>query len=246
MQGSNFYDKINESAFDSFGGNNYDPDFFEDVQNEYDPDYAGQLSEKSATRLESSRPGQVMQINITLSNPSAIKQKVELFSGFNSWADILKSEYSQGAYTSIPALSTQGLATVGVGTVGYDQNGDLRKYGAAGNPSVSIGCGEYPYKSLVESSKVLPFKVNMMRIAVATQQQLNNQIVHFTRTFGGGVKQNQINVRSYKSPYQQQSLEVDTLAPFIINGEKGLSYDLEIGEVVQLGLFINKWARPAV
>lgn len=248
MKKNRFYDKINESAFDSFGGNNYDPDMdnFEDVTNGYDPDYAGESQPGGATRNEMSRPGQKMQINITLSNPTAVKQKVELFSAFNSWADIYKSEYVVGAYTAIPALSTQGLGTVGIGTIGYDNVGDLHHYGAVGNPSVTIGCSEYPYKSLVESTKTLPFRVTFLRIAVQTVNQLNNQIVHFTRTFSGGFKSNQINVRSYKKPTQFQNLEVDTKTPFVIDGEKGLQYSLEIGEVVQIGMFINRWSRPQV
>lgn len=246
LTGKPFYDKINESSFDSFGGNDYDPDYFEDVQNGYDPDYAGELAAGAATRNEQSRPGQKMQINITISNPTAARQKVELFSAFFSWADIYKSEYVTGAYTAIPSLSTQGLATVGVGTVGFDQNGDLHHYGAALAASVAIGCGEYPYKSLLESTKTLPFRVNFLRIAVTTVAQLNNQITHFTRTFAGGLKQNQINVRSYKKPTQFQNLEVDTKTPFIIDGEKGLVYDLEIAEVVQIGMFINRWSRPTV
>lgn len=245
---NNFYNKINESAFDSFGGNNYDPDMdnFTDVQMDgYDPDYADG-SGGGTTNVQSSRPGQKMQINLTLSNATAVKQKLELFSAFNSWADIYKSEYVNGAHTCLPALSTEGLATIGVGTIGYDKNGDLHNYGAALAPSVIIGCGEYPYKSLVESTKTLPFRVTFLRIAVQTQAQLNNQIIHFTRTFGGGYKQNQINVRAYKKPTQFQNLEVDTKAPFVIDGEKGLVYSLEIGEIVQLGMFINRWAKPSV
>jgi hypothetical protein len=85
-----------------------------------------------------------------------------------------------------------------------------------------------------------------LRVAVQTDAQLNNQIIHFTRTFGGGYKQNQINVRAFKKPTQFQNLEVDVLAPFVIDAEKGLRYALEVGEIVQLGLFINRWTRPQV
>lgn len=246
-QKNGFYDRINESAFDNFGGNSYDPDYFQDVQNDgYDPDYAGETAPGSATRNEVSRPGQSMQINLTLSNPTASKQKMEIFSPFYSWANVYKSGFAVAAYTVIPALSTEGLATIGVGTVGYDQNGDLRKYGAAMAASASIGCSEYPYVSLQESIKTLPFRVTFLRIAVQTTAQLNNQIKHFTQTFAGGYKSNTINVRSYKKPTQFQNLEVDTKTPFLIDGEKGLEYSLEIGEVVQLGMFINRWSRPTV
>ncbi len=243
-----FHDKINEARFDSFGGNNYDPDYFgADTQMDgYDPDYAGETQPGSATKQEASRPGQKMQINITINNATAAKQKVELFSPLFSWTNVLKPEYAVGAYTAIPWSSTQGLGTIGIGTVGFDQNGDLKKYGAAGNPTVTVGCGEYPYVSLFESIKALPFRCTFMRVAVLTANQLNNQIIHFTRTFSGGYKQNQINVRAYKSPYQQQNLEVDTKAPFDVTPESGLQYDLEIGETVQLGMFINRWTRPTI
>ncbi len=247
MKKNDFYDKINRASnYDSFGGDTrmdkYDPDY-----SSYDPDYAtGEGGNGAATATQQARPGQKMQINLTISNPTAVKLKFELFSAFDSWVTRLKPELAVGAYTVIPALSTQGLATVGIGTVGYDQNGDLRVYGAMGNASASVGCGEYPYNSLVDSTKVLGFNVIFCRIAVQTNAQLNNQIVHFTRTFGGGYKQNQINVRAFKKPTQFQNLEVDTTAPFGIDGEKGLLYSLEIGEVVQLGLFINRWARPTM
>lgn len=248
QNGNGFYDRINQASFDSFNGNNYDPDMdtFDGVTNDYDPDYAGESQAGGATRNEQSRPGQKMQINLTISNPTAIKQKVELFSAFFSWANIYKPEYITGAYTAIPSLSTQGLGTVGIGTIGFDQSGDLHHYGAAAAPSVVIGCGEYPYQSLLESTKTLPFRVTFLRIAVQTTAQLNNQIKHFTRTFSGGLKENQINVRSYKKPTQFQNLEVDTKTPFVIDGEKGLVYSLEIGEVVQIGMFINRWSRPQV
>lgn len=243
-----FYDKINESAF-----NSYDPDYFEDVtMDRYDPDYAdapgGAMPPAqggAATATQAARPGQKMNINLTVNNPTAAKQRMEIFSAFASWSNVLKPELATGAFTVIPWGSTQGLATVGVGTVGFDQDGSLHKYGAA-PPSASIGCGEYPYISLLESSKTLPFKVIFMRIAVQTTNQLNNQVIHFTRTMAGGYKQNTINVRSYKKPTQFQNLEVDTLAPFTIDGEKGLLYDLEIGEQVQMSMFINRWARPTL
>lgn len=244
MKKNNFYNKINESAYD-----NYDPDYFEPdtTMDRYDPDYAdAPAPANAATNIQTARPGQKLQINLTLSNPTAVKLQFELFAALDNWTTSYKSDLAVGAYTVIPALSTEGLATIGIGTVGFDQTGTLNVYGAMGNPKATIGCGEYPYNSLVESTKVLPFRVVFMRIAVQTNAQLNNQILHFTRTFGGGYKQNQINVRSYKKPTQFQNLEVDTLAPYVIDGEKGLRYSLEIGEVVQLGLFINRWARPQV
>lgn len=242
---NNFSKKINKAGYDS-----YDPDYFEDVtMDRYDPDYATgkpmAAAGQASTAVQAARPGQKLQINLTLQNPTAVKLTFELFSALDNWTTSLKQDLVVGAFTMIPQLSTEGLGTVGVGTVGYDQAGDLRVYGAA-PPSASIGCGEYPYISLVESTKVLPFKCVFARVAVQTDTQLNNQIIHFNRTFGGGYKQNQINVRAFKKPTQFQNLEVDVLAPFVIDAEKGLRYALEVGEVVQLGLFINRWTRPTV
>jgi hypothetical protein len=246
----NFRDKINEAAFD-----NYDPNYFEGVtMDRYDPNYAdpsaaGTSSTNTgapATNVQVARPGQKLNINLTLANPTSEKIQFEVFSSLWSWADIYKPNLAVGAYTVIPALSTEGLATVGVGTVGYDKDGVLNVYGGVGNPKATIGCGEYPYRSLQEATKQLPFMVVFGRISVQTDLQLNNQILHFTKTFAGGYKQNQINVRAYKKPTQFQNLEVDILAPFAVTGEKGLLYSLEVNETVQLSLFINRWVMPSI
>jgi hypothetical protein len=261
MLKKNIYDKINQAAFDSFEGRKGRADNFEDVTsdrydpNYYDPNYASGTQQGAGTsstatgqpmsNIQAARPGQKLQINLVLSNPTGVKITFEIFSALNSFADVYNPTLVTGAFTMIPALSTQGLATVGVGTVGYDENGVLNIYGAA-PPSATIGCGEYPYRSLVESTKTQPFRNVFLRLACQTDAQLNNNLTHFTRTFGGGYKQNTINVRSYKKPTQFQNLEVDILAPFVITGEKGLLYALEIGEVVQMGLFINRWTVTGV
>ena len=206
---------------------------------------------QGTTKVNAARAGQKMNINITIDNPSTVKITFELFSAMNNWTtqikrDLVSSAMSGAGYTLIPALSTEGLGTVGVGTVGYDQEGDLNVYGAALANPATIGCGEYPYNSLVESTKVLPFRCTVASFAVETQGQLNNQLLHFTRTFAGGYTENRINVRAYKRPTQFQNLEVDTLAPFDITAETGLRYALEVGETVQISMFITKWAKPSL
>jgi hypothetical protein len=242
-RGQSFYDKINQAGYENFEGvtmDKYDPDM-------YDPDYADAPGAGGrTTKVNNATPGQKLNINLTIDNATASKITVELFSALNNWMTSLKADLVVAAHTMIPALSTEGLGTVGVGTVGYDQAGNAVVYGAAMAPSLTIGCGEYPYNSLVASTMILPFRNVFMRIAVETNAQLNNQVYHFTRTFAGGYQQNQVNVRSYKRPTQFQNLEVDVDAPFVIDAEKGLRYALEIGEVVQISMFINRWSKPAL
>ncbi len=220
MKQNDFYKRINESRFDNFDSvtmDKYDPDM-------YDPDYADAPQGGGTTTVKNARPGQKLNINLTS----------------------LKADLVVAAHTQIPALSTEGLGTIGIGTVGYDQNGNGVSYGTAAAATLTIGCGEYPYNSLVASTMILPFRNVFMRIAVETNAQLNNQVLHFTRTFAGGYQQNQVNVRSYKRPTQFQNLEVDVDAPFIIDAEKGLRYALEAGEVVQISMFVNRWSKPSL
>lgn len=243
MSAKKFYDKINESAFDS-----YDPDFFEGAYSDrYDPDFAdGGAAGSAATATQDARPGQKLQLNLTVNNPTASQIKTELFSPLYSITNVLKPELATGTYTMIPSLSNEGLATIGVGTAGFDQNGNLSINGTAIQPKLTVGCGEYPYISLFESLKVLPFKVAFLRYTVSTNAQISNQITWFQRTFGGGVKQNTINPRAYFKPNQFQNMTIDILAPFTLDGEKGLLIPVNAGEVLTLSLFVQRWSRNSI
>ena len=241
------YEKIRRAAYDSFTGSNNMRSFGADTQstNSYDPDgLEGQQG--ATTKVSVANPGQKMQINLTLNNPTASKITFELFNSFNNSVDILKPELVVGTYSRIPGLSFEGQAAYPNNIDIYDQAGNLMIRGAALAPVATIGCSEYPYKSLNDTTKVLGFKIVVIRVSVATQAQFSNNIEYKMRTYAGLRIDNTINVRSYKRLINPAQLDIDVKAGVDITGESGLYYALEAGEAVQLGLYINKWAKPTI
>lgn len=240
------YGKINAASFDNFDPDNFGDDVVSDL---YDPDYAtGQAAQPGATKVAVARPGKKLQINLAITNSTASTINTELFSAFDSWTTRLKSELVVGAYLMKPALSLEGIAALvaaptGGGVVGFNQSGNLEVRGGVGDPKLTIACGEYPYVSLFESTKTLPFFVSYLRYTVSTDNQIDNNITHFTRTFGGGVKENVISPRAYFKPNQFQNKTIDILAPFSIDGESGLSIPTLAGESLRLAFFIQRWAK---
>lgn len=239
--------KINSAAFDNFDPDNFDNEGV--VSDLYDPDNAtGEGGQQAATKLRTARPGRKLQINLSITNATASTITTELFSAFDSWTTRLKAELVTGNYLMKPALSFEGLAALiaaptGGNCVGFNQTGNLEVRGNAGDPKLTIGCGEYPYNSLFDSTKVLPFYVSYMRYTVSTDGQIDNNINWFTRTFGGGVKSNPISPRAFFKPNQFQNKTIDILAPFTIDGESGLSIPVVAGESIRIALFIQRWAK---
>lgn len=246
-------ERVRRAAFNSFnGGNSYDPDYPDQFTQEdtvstnyYDPDYADAPT-GTTTAVKQSRPGQKMQINLTLNNPTASKITFDLFDAFNNAVEIFKPELVIGNYSRIPGLSFEGQAAYPNNIDIYDQAGNVMIRGNVGDPVATIGCTEYPYKSLVDTTKVLGFKIVVIRVSVATQAQFNNNIEYKLRTYAGVKLDNTINVRSYKRLINPAQLDIDVKAGVIVTGESGLFYALEAGEAVQLGLYINKWAKPNI
>lgn len=241
------HENIRRAAYDSFTGSNNMRSFGKDTvsTNYYDPDgLDGQGG--GTTQVNVAKPGQKMQINLTLNNPTASKITFELFNAYNSSADILKPELVVATYSRIPGLSFEGQAAYPNNIDIYDQSGNLMIRGAALAPVATIGCSEYPYKSLVDTTKVLGFKIVVIRVSVATQAQFANNIEYKLRTYAGLKVDNTINVRSYKRLINPAQLDIDVAAGVDITGEAGLYYPLEAGEAVQLGLYINKWAKPTI
>lgn len=255
------FNKIRRAAFDNFNGkNSYDPDYMNgqsfgsDTQstNNYDPDFAdapapGQ-NPTSTTTVRTANPGQKMQINLQLNNPSASKITFDLFNAFNSAANIFQPELPVAGYTMIPLNSYEGsiIAAPKNGTIGFTQDGSLYMRGGGADPVVTLGCTEYPYASLLDTTKVLGFKIVVIRVSVATQAQFNNNITYRLRSYAGVKLDNEINVRSYKRLINPAQLDIDVKAGVVVTGEAGLRYALEAGESVQLGLYINRWAKPSL
>jgi len=241
------HENVRRAAYDSFNGTKNMRTFGHNTQstNYYDPDGIDGAS-GGTTQVNTAKPGQKMQINLTLNNPTASKITFELFNAYNSSVDILKPELVVGTYSRIPGLSFEGQAAYPNNIDIYDQSGNLMIRGAAAAPVATIGCSEYPYKSLVDTTKVLGFKIVVIRVSVATQAQFANNIEYKLRTYAGLKVDNTINVRSYKRLINPAQLDIDVNAGVDITGEAGLYYPLEAGEAVQLGLYINKWAKPNI
>jgi hypothetical protein len=236
------YGQINAASFDNFDPDNFGQDVVSDL---YDPDYAtGQVAaDPAATRVQQARPGRKLQLNLSITNATASTISTELFSALDSWLTRLKPELVVGNYSMIPALSLEGMAAAPNNVVGFNSAGALEVRGNVGDPKLTVGCGEYPYNSLFESTKVLPFYVSYVRYTVSTDPQIDQNITHFTRSFGGGVKQNVISPRAYFKPNQFQNKTIDILAPFVIDGESGISIPTLSGEQLRLAFFIQRWAK---
>lgn len=241
------HQKIKIAAYDSYDPDQPDRFTQEDTlsTNYYDPDFA-EGGGGGTTSVRTARPGQKMQINLTLNNPTASKLTFDIFNAYNNSVDILKPELVVATYSRIPGLSFEGQAAYPNNIDIYDQNGNLMIRGAVALPVATIGCSEYPYKSLVDTTKVLGFKIVVIRVSVATQAQFDNNIEYKLRTYAGVRLDNTINVRSYKRLINPAQLDIDVKAGVDVTGESGLYYALEAGERVQLGLYINKWAKPVI
>lgn len=246
------HDKIRRASYDSFNGSksnnqmkSFNPNYTMST-NSYDPDGLDGENGGGTTQIRTAAPGQKMQINLTLNNPTASKLHFELFNAYNSFTDILKPELVVATYSQIPMLSFEGLAARPNNINGFDQAGNVMIRGAVGLPVGTIGCAEYPYKSLLDTTKVLGFLIVVIRVSVATQAQFANNLRYIKKTYAGLDINNQINVRSYKRLINPAQLDIDVKAGVTVDGESGLQYDLEAGELVQMGLYINKWAKPSL
>lgn len=244
-------DKIRRAAFDSFKGEK--PDMWDDdtvSNNRFDPDYADAPT-GATTQVNTARPNKKMQINLVLNNPTAQKITFELFNAYLSFTQVQNVNLSVGNYTMIPQNSADAInAAIAAGqlvnTVGFDKAGNLNIRGNAGDAIATIGCNEYAYNSLLETTKVLGFKVAVTRVSVQTQAQFDNNIVFTKRTYAGVDFKNPINVRQNRRLINPVLLDIDVTASYTITGETGLQYALNAGESVQLGLYIVAWAKPTL
>lgn len=251
MSRNRFQNKVEASAFDS-----YDPgDEFEDVYSDrYDPnaDFADSASDNGATtQRRVARAGMTLQINLSIANATASKITVELFNPLKSWTVIKKPELVIGNYLMIPFYSFEGVQALianptGGGVVGFNQLGNLEVRGSVGDPKLTVGCGEYPYHSLVESLKTLPMFVSSTRMTVTTDLQIDENITHFSESFGGALNRNVISPRAYFKPDQFQNKTLDILAGYKADSESGLLVPVLAGETVRFALFVQRWGKPTV
>jgi hypothetical protein len=147
---------------------------------------------------------------------------------------------------------------------GVSTAGALRIYEGAGTSGaaaatkfVQIQCRQIPYKTLLEATKVSPFLVNKTRISVTGSSALpastlNSQFdfdyTHITNTFLGAVRSNPISPRSYFNPQQFQQNVVDLPVSYLIDGEKGINYQILSASggsflTATVTLFISKYDK---
>jgi hypothetical protein len=199
--------------------------------------------------VQNARPGQSMQISLTLNNPSAGLLTFELFNYLQSYTRIQNTSYATGAYLYIPLLSYEGIAAIIAGTdgtIGFNKAGDLEIHAAPAAVKGTVGCSESPYASLFAATSSIPFRIKFMRQTVTTDGQIDKAITYFQKSFSGGKLENNINPRTYFLPNQFQGKVLDINVSFAIGQDSGLSLQLIAGEVVKFALFIDAWGTQAL
>jgi hypothetical protein len=238
-----------------FTGKNFDS--FDPDINSFDPSIGRKANNAdgngAAYATQTAKPGQKMQINITVTNSTAVTQTAEIFQWLDSVTKRYKAELvpSDVAYAMIPETSHEGLRRVVAntgGTVAWGQNGDLQCRGddTAPDPLLLIGCSEIAYRSLFEASGIIPFTVSFIRYTVTTSNQISNKIKWFKKTIAGGEESNVINPRSYFRPNQFQDDTIDIPVSFDVNINSGLQIQVLASEVIVLALFIDAWTLQSL
>ena len=239
---------LQNAAFDNFDpalANSFDPAMARKYNN------ANGASGSAVTTVSQAAPGQKMQFNVTLNNPTAQNLTFELFCHIDSFVDRLKTEYVVGNYHYVPLLSLEGLtAHAGThgGVVGFDQNGNLQIQGDPSVPEVAgtISCGEISYQGLMKASAITPFMLTYIRYTCLTDPQIDQTITYFTKSYSGGVTNNPVSPRSYFQPTQFQNFTLDLTVEMGIDLQSGIFTKLLAGENVRLAFFVTLWAAQSI
>lgn len=240
---------LENSAYDTFDPDMYDPNMMNKQRSRNNANGGG--SGAGSTTSNASSVGTKMQVNLILNNPTLTNLTFEMFCNILSMVKVLQPSYATGNYHYVPLLSYQGLAATIAntgGTVGFNQNGGLEIHGndATPDPIGTISCTESTYLTFFDGSAINAFQVAYFRFNCQTDQQIQNQITWFKKTFSGGISTNTINPRSYMTPNQQQNRLINITVSFSIGLDSGLSMLVNAGESVQLSLFINAWTRQSL
>lgn len=239
------YQKAAFGTFDPRVGNNFDPTLL----SKYNGADATTGSGAGYT-TQGAKPGQKMQVNLTLTNGSAGLLTFELWYYLNSMIRVLNPNFVTGAYTYVPQNSYEGIKSIAAGTdgtVGFDENGDcVIRNATPGNALGRISCDEIAYASFFEASATTPFVVAWFRYTVTSDAQIDKTFKWKVKTFSGGVKENTISPRSYFDPNQFQANTIDILTTFDVGIDRGLQVQLLAAESVRLALFIQFWTNQTL
>jgi len=229
------------------GVSNFDPENFDPAMAQR---YNSATGNEAGSVTVAATPGQQMQVNLTLNNPTASALTFELWNYIDSMTKYKKGAYATGAFLYIPGDSIEGITRQAAdtgGCVGWNENGDLIIQGAnRAAAHGSISCGEIPYRSFFDASGITPFKVSFIRYTCSTANQIDKQITHFVKSYSGGTKENKISPRAYFKPSQFQDLTIDITVSFTIGIDSGLRHELLAGESVRMSLFIELWTNQTL
>lgn len=235
MRKRNFKD-LESEAFQNFNdAADFDPEY-----DNYDPEY---FAEPSAM------PKRVVKANFDLvfNNATAQDLTIEIFNALNSFTRKYRSDLVVGTYSMIPHLTKEGLAALNLGVVGFNRDGDLICTSTNNAlPDFKLQYKQFSYAALMESTRTVPFRVTGIRMTTTTDAQIDNEIVHFSRSFLGGKSENTISPRIYFKPEQFQSKIIDIPMDNVIDGEKGFLYKLNAGEVVKWNVAIESYSKFTV
>lgn len=234
------------SNFNSYdprvGGNGWDPQLATKFNNADGGGASGQS-------VYAAKPGQKMQLNLTLSNATGGLLTFELFNYLQSMTRVQNASYVVGSYLYIPLSSFEGIEAMIGGTdqcVGFNKGGDLEIHAATSAAKGTISCGESPYASLFAATSSIPFNIQYIRQTVTTDPQIDKPLTYFQKSFSGGQVQNNVNPRVYFNPNQFQGKIIDIGVSFAIGQDTGFSIVLIAAEVVKLSLFVDSWATQAL
>lgn len=224
---------------------------FDPTQN-YDPSMNRNFSNadgNNANGLILLEGGNAAQVDVKISNAHVAALKLNLFGMVNSIAEIAQAQLT--AYTPFTPESIVANETAGVfaldGLIYFDASGDLIIQNADASKKCVVHTPQaITYKGLFNASNRYAFRISKIRLTVTNDAQLNNELVFTEQTFLGAVKSNSVNPRAYLNPNQFQSKVVDIPVGTIIDFEKGMQYQVEAGEVVNLSLFIDAYRKMSL
>lgn len=185
---------------------------------------------------------QKASFDLVMNNTGGEDLTIELFNELRTFVENLNpSIVTSATATYIPQSSDEGLQAAGVGIVGYDKNGALVATGAtAYTPVISVNCPQYTYRALTKSSGRRPFRIVGIRMTVTTDNQIDNEITHFTSNFLGAQSKNVLSPRTFFNPQQFQTRIVDIQCNFPIDDQKGFYYKVNAGEIVKWNVLIER------
>lgn len=228
--------------------NNYDPRLSR--RSTFDPRMNNMNGNNDpAYTTEQAAFGNKMQVSLIFNNATASNITFEAWNWIDSFLKYRKANYAVGNYLYIPQDSFEGISAIAANTdqtVGFDTDGNLVIRGLAADPVATLTCKETSYRSFFDASGIVPFRVSGIRYKSTNDAQKDEKIVHFEKTFAGGVKENPISPRAFEKPTDEKENLIDIPVEFPIDVDKGIRMVVLAGQAVTLSLFISDWTNQSL